>query len=175
MGRPLRPPRRAHDFGFFRVRWLARYGWIVDRRDAVVVVPIAPDGRVWLAEIHRPPIGGATWEVPGGAVDPGETPIEAALRELAEECALVATGAARELRHTQELAPGMGTFPHRVVVAEGVVPRGRRAVGQADEGIGRVRRFDVPRARKMIEDGRVRVPATIGALAACGWLWGEPR
>jgi len=35
--------RRTFDFDWFKVRWLARYGWIVDRSPAVTVVPISPD------------------------------------------------------------------------------------------------------------------------------------
>lgn len=74
--------KRIHDFGWFRVRWLAGYGWIVDRRPAVVVVPLAPDGRVWLAQIARPPTKTISWECPGGEVGKKEPIVAAGLREL---------------------------------------------------------------------------------------------
>lgn len=42
-------------------------------------------GRVLLALRDRPPI----WNLPGGSVEPGETPWDAAVREVAEEVGLV--------------------------------------------------------------------------------------
>lgn len=52
------------------------------------VVPLLPDGRVMLVRQYRYAIDAVTLEVPAGAVDPGETPLEAAQRELSEETAL---------------------------------------------------------------------------------------
>jgi thymidine phosphorylase len=69
--------RKTYDFDFFKVRRLARYGWIMDRSAAVVIVPIAPDDRIWLLKIDRPPTGTRSWEFPGGGVDKGEDPVSA--------------------------------------------------------------------------------------------------
>jgi 8-oxo-dGTP pyrophosphatase MutT (NUDIX family) len=160
--------RRTYDFDFFKVRWLSRYGWIMDRSPAVVVVPIAPDDRIWLAKIDRAPTGSSSWEFPGGGID-GEDPVRAGLRELEEECGLVARRA-RLLRTAYELAPGMGRFPHRVVIAQGVVPRGKRAVAQAEEGIVQVKSFDRAGVRRLIRVGKMSVGATLTALGASGWF-----
>ncbi|WP_229869275.1 NUDIX domain-containing protein [Streptomyces inusitatus] len=48
------------------------------------VVAVTPDGRVLLIERAHEPYRGS-WALPGGHVDPGETAVEAAARELAEE------------------------------------------------------------------------------------------
>jgi 8-oxo-dGTP pyrophosphatase MutT (NUDIX family) len=160
--------RRTYDFDFFKVQWLARYGWIVDRSPSVVVVPIAPDDRVWLAKIERAPTKTISWEFPGGGVD-GEAPVKAGLRELEEECGLVARRA-RLVPTAIELAPGMGRFLHHVVIATGVVPRGKRPVAQKQEGILAVRSFDRAAVRRLIRSGRIAVGATVGALAVSGWL-----
>lgn len=53
--------------------------------DAVVVVPVTADGHVAMIWQHRHPHGKTHWEVPAGRMNPGETPEEAAHRELAEE------------------------------------------------------------------------------------------
>ncbi|WAU78291.1 NUDIX hydrolase (plasmid) [Streptomyces sp. Qhu-G9] len=48
------------------------------------VVALTPDGSVLLIKRGWPPHEG-TWALPGGHVDPGETSLAAAARELAEE------------------------------------------------------------------------------------------
>jgi len=45
------------------------------------------DGRRWLVMVERS--DGHGWALPGGCVEPGETPLEAAIRELAEETGLI--------------------------------------------------------------------------------------
>ncbi len=53
-------------------------------RPNVGVVLARPDGKVWLGRRARSP-GPLNWQFPQGGMDPGETPYEAALRELREE------------------------------------------------------------------------------------------
>lgn len=53
--------------------------------DYVTIVATTPSGDFLLVKQHRPALGKETWELPAGHVDPGETPIEAARRELIEE------------------------------------------------------------------------------------------
>jgi 8-oxo-dGTP pyrophosphatase MutT (NUDIX family) len=166
--------QRTFDFEWFKVKWLAGYGWIIDRPPAVVVVPVAPDGRVWLARLDRAPTGTRTWEFPGGGVDGDEDIVRAGLRELEEETSLVARGGGRLVRTPLELAPGMGRFPHHVVVASKVVPRGRRAVPQKEEGIVAVRRFDRTSVRRMLQRGAISVQPTVAALTVSEWLEGTP-
>lgn len=48
------------------------------------------DGRVLLAERTERQIAAGFWEMPGGKIDPGETPAQAAARELAEEIDITA-------------------------------------------------------------------------------------
>lgn len=58
---------------------------IIHSSDWVNVVALTPDDRVVLVRQYRHGIGRQTLEIPGGMVDPGETPLEAAQRELREE------------------------------------------------------------------------------------------
>lgn len=58
---------------------------------AVVVAAIDDDDRLLVLNQYRQPIGARDWELPAGLLDvPGEHPLAAAQRELAEEADLVA-------------------------------------------------------------------------------------
>lgn len=62
--------------------------WEVVRHAAGVAILVLDGERVLGVRQHRPAIGGSSWELPAGMVDRGETPEQAALRELAEEANL---------------------------------------------------------------------------------------
>ncbi len=61
---------------------------IVRHDDAVAILARDPQGCVLGVWQRRPAIGTRTWELPAGLIDPGETPVQAAARELAEEVGL---------------------------------------------------------------------------------------
>ncbi|MEM7412245.1 MAG: NUDIX hydrolase [Myxococcota bacterium] len=70
-----RSPRTGDDHHFFGIQ----------STDWVNVLPMTPEGEVVLVRQYRHGSGTITLETPGGMVDPGEAPAEAAARELLEE------------------------------------------------------------------------------------------
>jgi 8-oxo-dGTP pyrophosphatase MutT (NUDIX family) len=56
------------------------------------VLLLDPEDRLLLMRFYAPKLDRTWWLTPGGGLDPGETPEQAALRELAEETGLVGVG-----------------------------------------------------------------------------------
>ncbi len=59
--------------------------FVVETEDWVNVLPITDDGKAVLIEQWRHGIAGSCTEIPGGMLEPGETPADGAARELLEE------------------------------------------------------------------------------------------
>ena len=106
-----RSPRTGDEHDFFAI----------DSSDWVNVVAITPDGCVVMVRQYRHGAGHVTLETPGGLVDPGETPAEAAARELLEE-----TGyAAAEIVPLGAVNPNPALFSNRL---HGFLARGATRV-----------------------------------------------
>ncbi len=106
-----RSPRTgdAHDF------------YAIDSSDWVNVVAITPDDCVVMVRQYRHGAARITLETPGGLIDPGETPAQAAARELLEE-----TGyAAAELVPLGGVNPNPALFSNRL---HGFLARGAQRV-----------------------------------------------
>jgi ADP-ribose pyrophosphatase len=58
---------------------------IISPPNAVGILPMDADGRVYLVRQYRPAIGQITLEIPAGILEADEKPIETARRECAEE------------------------------------------------------------------------------------------
>jgi len=64
---------------------------VVTIGDGSSVVPIGDDGQVFLAKEYKYGLGAESVEVFSGAIEDGETPLDAAHRELEEELGVTAT------------------------------------------------------------------------------------
>ena len=58
---------------------------VVEHSGAVVVIAMPTPDEMVLVRQYRHPLERVTWEVCAGGIDPGETPLDAAMRELREE------------------------------------------------------------------------------------------
>jgi ADP-ribose pyrophosphatase len=82
--------RLRHDIYRFEPTGLERDFVVIDTVSWVNVVPVTTDGRVVLIRQYRHGIRDVVTEIPGGLIDEGESPEEAAVRELREETGYVA-------------------------------------------------------------------------------------
>jgi 8-oxo-dGTP pyrophosphatase MutT (NUDIX family) len=64
---------------------------LVEAVDWINVIAVTPGGQVVLIRQFRIGANEVCLEIPGGMVDPGETPAQAAVRELAEETGYTST------------------------------------------------------------------------------------
>lgn len=83
---------------------------MLDVPDYVGVVARTREGRILLVRQHRPVVGHDVTELPSGHVDSGETPEQAARRELLEETGMVA----HEVELLGVLAPDVGRLTNRM-------------------------------------------------------------
>ncbi|MDI7259539.1 MAG: NUDIX hydrolase [Thermodesulfobacteriota bacterium] len=66
--------------------------YVIESNDWVNIIPLTDDHQVVMVRQYRHGSKEVTLEIPGGLVDPGDTPQEAAARELLEETGYTAGG-----------------------------------------------------------------------------------
>ncbi len=93
---------------------------IVEHQPVVCVAPVDSDGNVLLVRQYRKPAESELLEVVAGGVEDGETPEEAALRELQEEVRFTA-GSIRHLSSAW-VAPGWCTEFMHLYLATDLIP-----------------------------------------------------
>ena len=64
--------------------------YIMDATDCVSIIAMSKDKQVLLVRQYRPTMDIETLELPSGHIEPGETPVQAAHRELLEETGYIA-------------------------------------------------------------------------------------
>ncbi|HEY8487052.1 MAG TPA: NUDIX hydrolase [Limnochordales bacterium] len=123
---------------------------VLEHPGSVVILAVR-DGRVALVRQLRPAAGELLWELPAGTLQPGESPLACAARELEEEVGWRA-GSVRELGWFY-LAPGYSSERMHLVLADDLKP----SHPHPDEG-------------ELIESVRWATPAELEAMAAAGEL-----
>jgi ADP-ribose pyrophosphatase len=81
--------RIRHDDYRFEPAGIEQEFVVLECPNWVNVVPVTGDGQVVLVRQYRHGIQETALEIPGGVVDPGESPQEAGIRELCEETGYV--------------------------------------------------------------------------------------
>jgi 8-oxo-dGTP pyrophosphatase MutT (NUDIX family) len=158
-------PRPA-SYQFFGVYERVDYGWTLQRfRPGTVIVPVTSDGRLVLIRVHRPhhADGQSDWEFPGGGGELGESSLDAGRRELREETGFATNDAGLVLADGLELVPGMGSYPHHVVLFRECKADGGFVPGHG-EGIVDVATFSAGEVAELIRTGQIRSLPTVAGF-----------
>lgn len=105
--------------------------YVLESRDWVNVLPVTPEGELVLVRQWRFGVEAFSWEIPGGIMDAGESPVEAGLRELVEETGFEA----RSSRLLGQISPNPAILSNTCffVLAEGVSLSGAQDWDQHEE------------------------------------------
>lgn len=144
---------------------------VVEHPGAAAIVPLLPEERVCLVRNFRPAIEATLLEIPAGTLEPNETPLETARRELAEETGYLAASL-HELQAFY-MSPGILRERMHLFVAENLQLGSTRL----DEGeIVESEIVGWKEAMKMVADGTIQDAKTIaGLLLTDAWKKNRPR
>lgn len=133
---------------------------VVEHRDSVGIVAVSGSDVILVAQYRRA-AGKALLEIPAGKIEEGETPRQAAAREMAEE--ISCSGRLAPLLKWY-LAPGYSTELMHVFVATDL-RKIKRGPLDDDENI-RIRKMKLIAAIRKCLSGEIRDSKTVAALLA---------
>lgn len=132
---------------------------VIRHPGAAAIVPMTDTGNVLMIKQYRHAVGGYIWEIPAGTLDPGETPLTCAKRELTEEAGVAAT----DWHRLGEIVPVPGYADERIhlFLAGGLSPARQQL--DADEVL-QVHEIALTDALAMIEQGKIQDAKTLCGL-----------
>jgi ADP-ribose pyrophosphatase len=140
---------------------------VVRHGGSVVVLPRLALGRVLLVRQFRYAAGRSLWELVAGGIEPGESPLRAAARELREETGYRAAA----FRPIFQFYPSPGILSEKMYLFEATRLRQGTAQPDSDERI-ETRAFSLPELRKMLSERKIPDGKTLIGLL---WLFGHGK
>ena len=123
----------------------------LNRADYVLIIAVDAGNRIVVEKQYRRGVDDFVYEVPAGTIDKGETPVEAAKRELKEETGYSGEGNTVKEIYTQ---PGFSSMKAYVVILKITDANGQHA-REHDENI----EFEMmtgEQVEKMIAEGKIK-------------------
>ena len=132
---------------------------VVVHRGSVVLLPVFPDGSILLVRQYRHAIGAMLWELVAGRLEPGESKVAGARRELIEETGYTA----RNVKQILEIFPSPGFITERMWIFTATGLQRGVAQPEADERIT-ARQFSLTALEKMIRGGSLHDAKSVAAI-----------
>jgi ADP-ribose pyrophosphatase len=129
---------------------------IVRHSGSAVMMPVDEKNRVLLVRQYRLPAQQYLWELPAGRLDPGETPLQAAKRELREETGMKA----KKWTKLASFWASPGFLAEKMTVFLARELREGEQEPMEDERI-EMRWYSVRELESMIDDGKIQDAKTL--------------
>lgn len=137
---------------------------VVERPNSVTILVLTTNDQLLLLNQFRFPTGSNSWELPMGGIDDGESPHQAAQRELREE-----TGIERPLQQVGSFHPIPGLTPQSVTVYRARIPEGKvaqiQSFGKPVDEIVERRFLPFQEIRRMISSSEISDGFTLSSIA----------
>ena len=144
------------------------YGKVHFKNTAIGVIPIDKDLNTWLVGQFRFTLNEWSWEIPEGGGPPGQSPLEAAQRELREETGLTASRWTQILKlHTSNSVTDEAGF---IFMAEDLA-EGEKSPEETEADM-RTWKLPLRDAIRMAIDGKITDSISVMALLMAGRLKG---
>jgi len=134
---------------------------VVKHPGGAAVLPVTADGKLVFVRQYRHPLGGLALEIPAGMVDPGETHLECAARELEEEVGFKSSNVVPFLQVSP--SPGYLSEKLHIFLATDLTPSRRNL---DDEEFIDVEFYTPEEAVSMIFGGAITDAKTVTAVLA---------
>lgn len=132
---------------------------VVERKDGVLIIPYI-GGKFSMVAMYRYAVNDTSWEFPMGFIEMGETPDEAAKRELEEETGLIPTSLTY-LGNVWSWA-GLLTQKLHIFYADKFI-FGKQQLDQTEKDLIK-KHFTFQQIQKMAKSGELRNSSTAAAL-----------
>ena len=132
---------------------------MVTHPGSVVVLPVLADGRILMIQQYRHAARQHLWELVAGRIDAGETPLQAAERELIEETGYRAT----KFRIFLDMFPTPGFLEERMFLLLAEKLTAGKAEPEEDEKIVS-RAYNHKQLEEMIRTGKLRDAKSIAGI-----------